>query len=276
MTTGRGNLMADNIFDVSGTNVIISGASRGIGEAIAAGFAARDANVIITGRDAKTLAETADRINVGAGTVQGIVCDIADEAAINACVDQAIDDRGRIDTLVNCAGVNIRKPVEDYSSAEFDFIFNINLRGSFLMSQKVGKQMIAQKSGAQINIDSLATNAPLHLVTPYSMGKSALSAMTRGLAAEWGPHGIRVNGLAPGFILTDLTAGLWSNENMKNWNNVVAPLRRLGAPDDMVGTALFLASDAAAFMTGQILRVDGGVSAGLRWPIDDGFQAAET
>lgn len=264
--------MADNIFDVSGSIVLVSGASRGIGEAIALGFAERDANVIVTGRDAKTLAETVGRLNAGLGSVESIVCDIAKEELINACIDKIIETHGRIDTLVNCAGVNIRQPAVNYSADDFDYIFDINLRGTFLMSQRVGKQMIAHGSGSQINIDSFATNAPLHQVIPYSMSKSGMSAMTRGLAAEWGSDGVRVNSLAPGFVLTDLTQDLWSNPTMSEWAKVVTPLQRLANPVDMVGTAIFLASQASGYITGQIIRVDGGASAGHHWPIANDFQ----
>lgn len=267
--------MAKDIFDVSGSVVLVSGGSRGIGEGIALGFAERDANVVVTGRDAATISETAKRLSVGKGEVTGVVCDVADEAAIDACVAEAMAKHGRIDTLVNCAGLNIRKPAEDYTAEEFDFILGANLRGAFLMSQCVGRHMIARKSGSQINIDSLTTYSPMYSVTPYSMSKMGMSAMTRGLALEWGPHGVRVNGLAPGFIVTDLTQKMWSDPNMQNWSNVVTPLRRLGIPADMAGTALFLASEASSFLTGQILRVDGGVSAGGKWPLNGEFRIEE-
>ena len=128
--------MTKNIFDVSDTVVLVSGASRGIGEIIALGFSERDANIIITGRNSETLAEAAKRINVGKGTVEGIVCDVTDEASIEACVDQVVEKYGRINTLVNCAGVNIRKPATEFSGEDYDFIFDINMRGAFLMSKK--------------------------------------------------------------------------------------------------------------------------------------------
>ncbi|NQV99904.1 MAG: SDR family oxidoreductase [Rhodospirillales bacterium] len=264
--------MVENIFDVSESVVLVSGASRGIGETIAQAFAERDATVVITGRHQETLDATAEKLDVGKGSVEGIVCDVAEEASINACVDRVIEKYGRIDTLVNSAGVNIRKPATEFTAEDYDFVFNINLRGTFLLSTRVGRQMIAQGSGSQINIDSLSSNAPIHQVVPYSMSKSGVSAMTRGLASEWGPHGVRVNALAPGFILTDLTQKLWSDPNMKAWGKVVTPLQRMGVPVDMIGTALFLASSASAFLTGQVIRVDGGASAGLHWPIADDFQ----
>jgi gluconate 5-dehydrogenase len=127
--------------------------------------------------------------------------------------------------------------------------------------------MLERGSGAQINIDSLNTYAPLKGVLPYAMSKAGLSMMTRGLAEEWGPRGVRVNSLAPGFVLTDLTRKLWSDPTMQKWAGTNTPLGRLGEVEDMVGTCIFLASQASAFMTGQVVYVDGGMSAGVNWPI---------
>ena len=127
--------------------------------------------------------------------------------------------------------------------------------------------MIARRRGIQINIDSLNTYAPLKHVVPYAISKAGMGMMTRGLALEWGQYGIRVNGIAPGFILTDLTRKLWSRPDMQAWNEENTPLKRLGTVEDLVGAAIFLASPASAFMTGQTLRLDGGVSSGILWPI---------
>ncbi|HEU5284700.1 MAG TPA: SDR family oxidoreductase, partial [Burkholderiales bacterium] len=177
-------------------------------------------------------------------------------------------EHGRIDTLLNVAGVNKRMKVESYSAEEFDWILDINLRGAFLVAQACGRHMIARKSGSIISIDSLNTYAPLKGVLPYAMSKSAVSMMTRGMASEWGPHGVRVNAIAPGFFPTDLSRKLWAQEKMARWGREVTPLGKLGELKDLVGAAIFLASPAAAFITGQVLRVDGGVSAGINWPID--------
>ncbi len=150
---------------------------------------------------------------------------------------------------------------------DYDFILDINLKGAFLIAQAVGRQMIAQESGTIINVDSLNTYAPLKGVAPYAMSKAGLVMMTRSLAAEWGEHGVRVNTIAPGFILTDMTNALWSDPVMQEWGLANTPLRRLGEVEDLVGAAVFLAAEASAFMTGQVVRVDGGFSAGLLWPI---------
>ncbi|MGQ0635595.1 MAG: SDR family NAD(P)-dependent oxidoreductase [Planctomycetaceae bacterium] len=260
--------MPDNLFSVSDQVILVSGGSRGIGKALAAAFAARGANTIITGRDAGALAATAREISTGEYPVEHVACDVADLTHIDRLVKTVIDTHGRIDTLVNVAGVNKRKKVETFTPEEFDFILDINLRGMFFLSQAAGRHMIGQKAGTIINIDSLNTNSPLKGVLPYAISKAGVSMMTRGMAAEWGEHGVRVNAIAPGFILTDLTNKLWSSPTMQAWNRQVCPLQRLGTVDDLVGAAIFLASNASAFMTGQVIYVDGGMSAGTLWPIE--------
>lgn len=259
--------MSDALFSVADQIVLVSGGSRGIGRELAAAFAARDARVIITGREIETLQATATEISTGKYPVHPVACDVADHVAIQQLLTNLQRDFPRIDTLLNVAGVNKRQRVETFTPEEFDFILDINLRGAFFMAQQVGKWMIREKRGSIINIDSLNTYAPLKGVLPYAMSKAGISMMTRGMAGEWGEHGVRVNALAPGFILTDLTRKLWSDPTMQAWGMANTPLRRLGEVQDMVGTTVFLASQASAFMTGQVLYVDGGMTAGFQWPI---------
>ncbi len=258
--------MSDPLFSVRDQVVLVSGGTRGIGRAIAEGFAARGARVVITGRDAAAAEQAAGAIS-GEFPVCGLGCDVADLDAVQRLVPRVLEQFGQIDTLVNVAGVNRRKPALEVTADDYDDILGINLRGAFFLSQAVGRHMVQRGRGSQINIASLNNYAPLKNVAPYAMSKAALGHMTRSLALEWGPHGVRVNALAPGFILTDLTRGLWARDDMRAWAIPNTPLRRLGEPSDMVGTALFLASDASAFLTGQVLLVDGGFSAGLAWPI---------
>jgi len=174
---------------------------------------------------------------------------------------------GRIDTLVNVAGVNRRKPALSITDEDYDHILDTNLRGVFILSREVGRGMVERGGGCQINIASLTSDRPLLNVAPYAISKAGVVSMTRAFALEWGVAGVRVNALAPGFILTDLTEKLWSDPKMKAWGEANTPMRRMGQPSDMVGTAIFLASPAAAFMTGQTLYVDGGFVAGVSWPI---------
>jgi len=261
--------MNDQLFSVYDHVILVSGGSRGIGRAIAQGFADRGAKVVITGRDKDTLEATAAEISTGEFDVVAKVCDVSYRQVIDTTVQEVIEQFQRIDTLVNVAGVNRRKPTMDVSEDDYDFVMDINLKGAFLLSKAVGRQMIRQTSGSQINIASLNTDRPLKNVLPYAMSKSAMGHMTRGLALEWGQFGVRVNALAPGFILTDLTQKMWSDETMQTWGKANTPQRRLGQPKDMVGTSIFLASEASAFMTGQILYVDGGFTAGWAWPIPE-------
>jgi len=259
--------MSDDLFSVKGQVVLVSGASRGIGRGLAEAFASRGATVVITGRERDTLEKTAKEICPPGGTVKAAVCDVADAKAIDALVAGVVKDFGRIDTLLNVAGVNRRMKAEKLTEADYDFIVDINLKGPFLLSLSVGKTQLERKNGNQINITSLNNDRPLRGVMPYAVSKSGLQQMTRALAMEWGSRGIRVNAIAPGFILTDLTNKLWAQPVMKDWAIANTPLQRLGVPADLAGAALFLASDAAAFMTGQMLTVDGGVSCGNAWPI---------
>lgn len=264
--------MGTNLFNVADTIVLVSGGSRGIGLALAHGFAEQGAQVVITGRSEESLIEACENAPAAPHKMTYQTCDVADEAAIKTCVDAVIAKHGKIDTLINCAGINKRIPALDFTAQDYDQIMHINLRGTFLMSQAVGKHMVAQGFGNHINIDSLSTHGPLTHVVPYAMSKSGMSSMTRGLANEWGKHGVRVNGLAPGFILTDLTKKLWARKDMQAWHKAIAPLQRLGEVEDLIGTAIFLASPAAGFLTGQIIRVDGGASAGINWPIAGDFE----
>jgi len=262
--------MNDEMFSVKNQVVLVSGASRGIGLAIARGFAERGAQVVITGREAETIEAAARQICPPGGTVVGRVCDVADTAAGRRLVDEVVERFGRIDTLVNCAGVNKRMRAEEYTEDVYDYITNTNIRGAFFLSLAAGRHMIGAGRGCQINVDSINSRTPLNRVAVYAMSKAAMSQMTRCLAMEWGPYGVRVNAIGPGFTLTDLARPIWEGEGgeaMVRWRQENTPLRRIGLPEDMVGACIFLASKAASYITGQVLYIDGGTLSGLFWPL---------
>ena len=261
--------MVGDLFSVKGQIVLVSGSSRGIGKAIAQAFVDGGATVVITGRVAETVEETARAMISSDGKAVAKTCDVSDPKAIRRLVAEIIDEFGRIDTLVNCAGVNKRKKIEDYSEEEYDFITNINIKGAFIMSQEVGRQMIESGGGSIINIDSINSHTPLRNVGPYAMSKAAMSQMTKIMAMEWGKNGVRVNGIGPGFTQTELANTLWDNEKMLQWRNDNIPMGRVAQPQDMVGAVIFLASRAAAYVTGQVIYIDGGTTSGLFWPIPD-------
>ena len=260
--------MQDKLFSVVDQVVLVAGASRGIGRALAEGFSERDAQVVIAGREAESLARTAKEISKGKHPVSFEVCDVAKPDDVAKLVKSVIGRFGHIDTLVSVAGVNKRMKAEDYAIEEYDWILDINLRGAFVLAQAVGRHMIERKSGAIINVDSLNTYAPLAGVTPYAISKAGVLMMTRSLANEWGKHGVRVNSIAPGFFPTALSKNMWAQEKMTTWAKTNTPLGRLGDVRELVGAAIYLASPASAFVTGQTLRVDGGVTAGISWPIE--------
>ncbi|MGL5096061.1 MAG: SDR family NAD(P)-dependent oxidoreductase, partial [Planctomycetia bacterium] len=216
--------MNDPLFSVSGKIVVVCGGSRGIGRGIAAGFIDRGATLVVAGREAATLETTARELTeaaVAAGVkhpvVAPLVCDVAKKADVERLAAQVLERFGRVDVLLNVAGVNRRKPAESFTEDDYDFVLDVNLKGPFLASLAFGRSMLERESGTQINIVSLNNDRPLKGVAPYAMSKSALSQMTRSLAAEWGPRGVRVNAIAPGFILTDLTKKMWSQPEMLAW-----------------------------------------------------------
>jgi NAD(P)-dependent dehydrogenase (short-subunit alcohol dehydrogenase family) len=260
--------MTDALFSVRDQVVVVSGGTRGIGLAIAAGFARRGGHVVLTGRTAQAAEQAATKLAADAVSPPlGLACDVLKAEEIKRLASQVIERFGHVDTLVNVAGVNRRKPALDVTEDDYDFILDTNLKGAFLLAREFGRPMAARGSGCQINIASLNTDRPLKNVLPYAMSKAAMAHMTRGMALELGPRGVRVNAIAPGFILTDLTRKLWSDETMRTWGLANTPQGRLGTPDDLVGAAIFLASPAAAFISGQVLYVDGGFTAGGSWPI---------
>ena len=258
----------DPLFELKGKLILVSGGSRGIGKALVSGFAKRGARVVFTGRDEVSLESTKKDLAEDSSEVFPECCDVSRVDEVEALVNRVRKQHGPVDVLVNVAGVNRRQRAETYLPEDYDFVMDINLKGAFFLSTEVGRVMLENGSGIQINIDSLNSYAPVKGMAPYAMSKFGMVGMTRALAAEWGPKGIRVNSIAPGFILTDLTRKVWSDPSLQQWGIENTPLRRLGDPKDLVGSAIFLASDASAFMTGQVVRVDGGFSSAILWPVE--------
>ena len=260
--------MSDELFSVGDRVAVVSGSSRGIGLAIARALAQRGARVVISSSNNDRVQAAAGQLEADGLSVTPMVCDIGDPSAITRLVDRVVDTHQRIDILFNVAAVNKRGRVEDYTEDEYDRIMRINLKGAFQMCQAVGKRMIAQGGGKIVNISSINTSAPLRGVSVYAMAKVALDHMTRSMACEWAGHNVQVNALAPGFVLTELTQPLWDNPVMREWVLANTPGGRAGQPEDMVGTALFLASPASNWVTGQVIYVDGALTAGYHWPLE--------
>jgi len=238
---------------------VVTGSTRGIGRAIAEGLAGAGAAVAVNGRNAEATQTVAAAIAAAGGKSIAVPADISKAEDVGRLIDVTVATFGRLDILVNNAGISpYYKPAEAMTEAEWDDIMKVNLKGVFLCCQAAGRVMIPQRSGRIINISSIAGKVALPRLIAYSSAKGAINQLTRVLAVEWAPHRILVNAIAPGYIETDLTKGL--RENPKRLDAMIRqiPLGRLGKPTEIVGAAIYLASDAASYVTGQMLDVDGG------------------
>ena len=246
-------------FDLTGRVAVVTGGGRGIGRAIAAGLARHGAHVVLSGRTEATLLDSAKAIGERASTQ---VADVSREADVLALRDAVLTRHGRIDVLVNNAGINpIFRGIERISLDEWQSIIDINLTGSFLCCKYLGGTMVEQGRGSIINISSVAGHVGLLRSAPYCAAKGGVEMLTRALALDWAQRGVRVNTLAPGWVDTDLTHGLLEHDVHGKRLLDHTPMGRFATAGDMVGAAVFLASDASAYMTGQSLLIDGGWTA---------------
>ncbi len=251
------------LFDLSGKNALITGGSRGLGLQIAEALGEAGAKIMLTSRKAADLEEAAAHLQDRGIDTRWIAADASDPAQVKRVVDETLQRLGEIDILVNNAGATWGAPAEDYPLEAWDKVMNLNIRSVFLFSQAVGKaSMIPRKSGRIINVASIAGlngSADVEFIA-YGTSKGAVVNFTRTLAGEWGEHGITVNALAPGFFPSKMTQGVLATFGVDKLASH-APLNRLGDDDDLKGAALLFASAAGKHITGQILAIDGGVSA---------------
>ena len=251
-----------DLFELEGKVAIVTGGNRGIGKAIARGFATMGVNLILVARDSVKTAEAAQEMRNEFGIrVLASKVDVQQEQEIDTMVAEALDAFGRIDILVNNAGGNIRKMPQDYLIAEWDEVLNTNLRSAFLCSKAVYPAMKETGSGKVINIGSMTSIFGGAKLAPYGASKGGILQLTRSLAVAWAPDNIQVNAILPGWINTDLTAQ--ARKEIPGLNERVlarTPVGHWGNPDDLTGSAIFLASHASDFITGVALPVDGGYS----------------
>ncbi|MFA7670413.1 MAG: 3-oxoacyl-ACP reductase family protein [Burkholderiaceae bacterium] len=245
--------------DLAGRVVIVTGGGRGLGRAIAEGFAAEGCRVVITGRNQDTLDAAAADMG---GEVMAHATDMADEDQVQSMCEAVAQRWGGIDVLINNAGINpFYKRAEHTSRSEWQQIIDVNLSGVFFACKHAGKVMLERGSGAIINISSVAAKVALDRTTAYCAAKAGVERMTAELSLEWAQRGVRVNAVGPGYFATDLTAGPRNNDTLAERLLSRTPLGRFGEPDEITGACLFLASDAAAYITGTTLMVDGGWTA---------------
>ena len=252
------------LFDLTGRTALVTGGSRGLGLQIAEALGEAGARVVLSARKANELEAAVEALKARGVEASWIAADSSQPAEVQRLADATLEMLGHVDILVNNAGATWGAPDEDHPLEAWDKVMNLNVRAIFLLSQAIGKaSMIPRRSGRIINVASIAGlsgNSSAMATIAYNTSKAAVINFTRALAAEWGVHGINVNALAPGFFPSKMTAGLLQAVGVDNMRAHV-PLRRIGDDEDLKGAALLLASDAGKHITGQVIAVDGGVSA---------------
>ena len=252
--------MAHHLFEITDQVVVVTGGGRGLGAALAKGFAEAGARVVVGDQHAETAQTTAAQLRESGASAVAAGCDITAPDQVQALCDLAITTFGSLDVLVNNAGINIPKPAEDLQLDEWSRIIGVNLTGTFVCCQTAGKIMLEQGSGCIINICSVHghVGSYVHKAAAYNASKAGVINLTRSLALEWGERGVRVNGISPGALRTELMRTRLVDPEYVRKTLERPAIKRIGAPEDIVGAALFLASPAAAWITGHILPVDGG------------------
>jgi len=248
-----------SLFNLSGKVAVVTGASKGIGEAIAQIYGAAGARVVVSSRKLESVNQVADSIIKKGGVAKAIACHMGDAADITRLVEETIAAFGTIDIIVNNAAANPAfGPVVETDASVFDKIMNVNVKGPFELAKKAYPFMKQKKSGSLINISSIGGLRPEPGLGIYSVSKAALISLTKVLAKEWGADNIRANVICPGLIKTKFSEALWSNDKIMHTMMKMLPIKRVGTPEEIAALALYLAADESAYCTGSVFTADGG------------------
>ncbi|HKS62475.1 MAG TPA: glucose 1-dehydrogenase [Xanthobacteraceae bacterium] len=248
----------NKLFDLTGRLALVTGSSRGIGYAIAEGYLAAGARVIVNGRDKDAVAAAVKSLG---GNAAAAPFDVTDKAAVEAAVGKIEKDIGPIDILVNNAGMTRRMPFTEFPEADWRQIMATNLDSVFFVTQSVARRMIPRSRGKIVNICSVMSELGRPTIAPYTASKGAVKMLTKAMCAEFAKHGITANGISPGYFGTELNQALMADEKFSAWVCARTPAGRWGKVEELQGAAIFLASDASSFVNGHILFVDGGMTA---------------
>ena len=250
--------MSSSLFDLQGKTAVVVGGTTGIGHALSLGLADAGAHVVASSRRTEQVEQVAAEIEAKGRKTLRRTSDVHDRATLEALRDDVLNKFGQVDILINCAGITKRAPTLDFPEEDWDRIIDTNLSGTMRGCQVFGKSMLARGSGRIINIASLSTYVGLFEVAAYSASKAGVGGLTKVLATEWSRQGVLVNAIAPGVFRTDLNANLLDSTERGREFKMRTPIGRFGKTDELVGAAVFLASDAASFVSGEIIVVDGG------------------
>jgi gluconate 5-dehydrogenase len=252
-----------DMFKLDGKIAIVTGGAGGIGEALALGLGIHGATVVVSSRNSEAIEKVAKQIAATSGNEAiAIASDVTDESSVQKMVDQVMQKYGKIDILVNAMGMNVKRDAFEYPMEDWDKLFAVNVKGTMIACKIVGKVMREQMAGAIVNLSSVrGIRGYTGGNTGYCATKGAVELITKALALEWAPHNIRVNALGPALVITPGTKHIAENPELAKKYASAVPLGRIGMPEDMAGAVNFLVSDAASFVTGQTIYVDGGLTA---------------
>jgi gluconate 5-dehydrogenase len=255
--------MSLDIFSLAGRRALVTGSSQGIGLAIAEGFAKAGASVVLNGRDTGKLADAEAALRAKNLAVSTAAFDVTDETAAMKKIAEIEASQGPIDILVNNAGMQFRTTLEEFPVEKWRELFRVNVESAFIVSKAAVKGMITRKRGKIINISSVQSELGRQTIAPYTATKGAIKMLTKGMCADWAKHGIQVNAIGPGYFKTPLNQALVDNPEFSSWLEKRTPAGRWGTTNELIGAAIFLASDASSFVNGHILYVDGGITSVL-------------
>lgn len=255
--------MTSALFDITGKLAFVTGSSRGLGLALATGLAEAGAKVILHGRDPEALAAAAEAVGQvsSAGPVPTARFDVTDPAAVAESVSALIAEHGVPDILVNNAGIQRRAPFNEFAADDWDAVIAGNLSSAFYVSRQITPGMAERGSGKVINVGSVMSQLARQTIAPYGASKGGVLMLTKGMAADLARFNIQVNAISPGYFKTEMNAALVADEQFSSWVGTRTPAQRWGLPEELVGTLIFLASDASTFVSGQNIFVDGGMTA---------------
>jgi len=255
--------LVDRLFGLKDAVALITGSSAGIGLALARGLAGAGARVVVNGRTPATVEAAAASLRDGGATVFAAPFDVTKSEEVGEAIGRIEAEFGPIDILVNNAGIQRRGALEDYAEETWRELMRANLDSVFLVGQAVARRMIPRRRGSIVNVASVQSELARISIAPYTASKGAVKMLTKGMATDWGQYGLRANAIAPGYFKTELNKALVEDEKFSAWLTARTPMRRWGDVDELIGAAIFLASDASSFVNGHVLYVDGGITACL-------------